>query len=116
LVCAEPSTRFSFTSPEPAFSPLARTAATLPVWLPGISPVRVGPLTPEERSAVFVHVGCGSPTSKEDEKSPGPAYATGLAMVLAASASAEVMSSLRTRSWLMRKCPPKTFSPSKPAR
>src|SRR3954451_2143528 len=78
LVCGEPSMRFSLTS-FGLFSPLARTATTFWVWLPGIPPDWVGPETPEDLplSGVLVHVGCGSPASKDEEKSPGPANAAG---------------------------------------
>ena len=64
-----PSARFSFTSPEPAFSPFAVTATTVSVTFPGI-PVVFGPTTPDDlpASTVFVHVGCGSPDSNEEKK------------------------------------------------
>ena len=67
LLSSEPSTRFSLTSPPSSFSPLARTATTVSVTLPGM-PSRAGPVTPEARSAVFVHVGWGSPASSDEEK------------------------------------------------
>src|SRR5215218_2669058 len=78
FVCDEPSMRFSLTS-FGGFSALARIATTFWVWLPGIPPDWVGPETPEDLplSGVLVHVGWGSPASKDEEKSPGPANAAG---------------------------------------
>src|SRR5829696_10415932 len=78
FVCDEPSMRFSLTS-FGGFSALARIATTFWVWLPGIPPDCVGPETPEDLplSGVLVHVGWGSPASKDEEKSPGPANAAG---------------------------------------
>jgi hypothetical protein len=72
LVWDEPSKRFSATSPAPSFSPLALAAMTLSLTSPG-RPVRFGPVTPAVRSlplasvsAVFVHVGAGSPSSNDE--------------------------------------------------
>ena len=102
FVWEEPSTRFSLTSPPPEFSPLARMATTLSVWLPGM-PLRFGPLTPEaflrpflSVSTVFVQVGCGSPASKEDEKSPGPAWAAAGANAATTPRQADTDNSLRS--------------------
>ena len=52
------------TSSPSAFSPLARTATTASVTLPGMP----GPVTPEARSAVLVQAGWGSPASSDEEK------------------------------------------------
>ncbi len=75
LVPGSLSTRFSFTSPPPVFSALARTPVTFSVTLPGM-PVLNPPSTPEARlppsapvSTVSVQSGAGSPASKEDANS-----------------------------------------------
>jgi hypothetical protein len=86
LVSVAPSTRFSLTSPPPVFSPLAVTFTTLSVTLLGM-PVGLGPVTPDDRSAVSIQSGCRSPLSNDDAKVVGVDSA---AAVCAMAASARV--------------------------
>lgn len=72
LVADSPSMRFSFTSPPPVFSSLARTSVTLSVTLPGI-PDEKPPSMPDDRvvpsgpsSTVLRQSGCFSSASNEE--------------------------------------------------
>ncbi len=93
-----PSMRFSFTSPPPVFSSLARTSVTLSVTLPGI-PAEKPPSIPDARflpsgpsSTVLRQSGCFSSASKDELKVRSPAGFWPFAAEVAAAAVGAVTS------------------------